>query len=588
MPQHFDFLAKAKPAALYKLVEKLPLEEAAIVLTGVPHMLALQTLAYFPEEKQAPFVPAMREARNRPAADRDAVAGKIRKVLAAARQARDGQPSREQPAATPRSGDPVAATPGGAVPSSLNEPTASRPATSSGSPAHIDATTSSTPPGAADSLSAARPNNADRLPPSAMPTPRTPDAADPVRPARGGPPGRPPGTNPYAPAGDGTALGRPGGVAGGGSALSGGKRPSARLRDDDLLEKNDSRLFRDPLASVLSEDAPAKPASPLKGLGNKLKEILKTTHDEISKGLIANSSVADKLPSRKPSDARSAPRPAAKREPRPANFGKPQPWVPRDATESPINGPSLPGRPDSKTGNPMASPLAQAGLLDLIGRAQEKLLPKGSAGKKGRSGNVIHQSDARQAEPRRPAGQAGRKGRPEPAEGVVSSGVVVGNTPRVIGPRPPEKTAGRGKPDGGGARSMDGKAILAAILREAGPKVRHTVQDDDPALFKELRRRMFYFDDLMLSEDKALAQVFTAANADDSALALRFAAPKLRDRVLRVVSPGRARMLREAGAGRAGVDAIEAAQKRVLGVALQLQAAGRILIDPRDPDLARE
>ncbi len=172
----------------------------------------------------------------------------------------------------------------------------------------------------------------------------------------------------------------------------------------------------------------------------------------------------------------------------------------------------------------------------------------------------------------------------------MSSGIVVGNTPRVIGPRPPEAKAGSGV--GGkakdGARSMDGKAILAAILREAGPKVRHTVQDDDPALFKELRRRMFYFDDLILSEDKALAQVFTAAKAEDSALALRFAAPKLRDRVLRAVSPGRARLLLEAGSGRAGVDAIEAAQKRVLGVALQLQAAGRILIDPRDPDLARE
>ncbi|MCC8165941.1 MAG: hypothetical protein LIQ31_07280 [Planctomycetes bacterium] len=561
MPQQFDFLAKAKPAALYKLVEKLPLEEAAIVLTGVPHMLALQTLAYFPEEKQAPFVPAMREARNRPDTDRDAVAGKIKKVLAAARQARDSQPPREAPAA-------------GKIP----EPSALAGAPSlppEDAPASGPTAMAETKPPA----SARRDTPGQAAP--------TPPLTEPARPARGGQPGRPPGTNPYAPA-DGAAAGRPGGGKGGGSALTGATRESARLRDDDLLEKHDSRPFRDPLASVLSEDAPAKPASPLKGLGNKLKEILKTTHEEISKGLIANSSVADKLPSRKPSDARSAPRPAAKRDPRPANFGKPQPWVPRDATESPINGPSLPGRPDSKTGNPMASPLAQAGLLDLIGRAQEKLLPKGSTGKKGPSGNVIHRQDPRQAEPRRPAAPTGRKGRPEPTEGVVSSGIVVGKTPRVIGPRPPDAKAGRDDTKSAGARSMDGKAILAAILREAGPKVRHTVQDDDPALFKELRRRMFYFDDLIFSEDKALAQVFTAAKAEDSALALRFAAPKLRDRVLRAVSPGRARLLLEAGTGRAGVDAIEAAQKRVLGVALQLQAAGRILIDPRDPDLARE
>ena len=133
---------------------------------------------------------------------------------------------------------------------------------------------------------------------------------------------------------------------------------------------------------------------------------------------------------------------------------------------------------------------------------------------------------------------------------------------------------------------MDGKAILAAILREAGPEIRGNVRHDDPSLFRELRGRMFFFDDLIYTEDGALAQVFTAAPAEESALALKFAAPALRDRVLRVVSPGRARALRDARGGRAGMDDIESAQQKVLQVALRLQAAGRILIDPRDPDLA--
>ncbi len=54
---------------------------------------------------------------------------------------------------------------------------------------------------------------------------------------------------------------------------------------------------------------------------------------------------------------------------------------------------------------------------------------------------------------------------------------------------------------------------------------------------------------------------------------------------MRVVSPGRARALSETPK-RSGLDDIEEAQKKVLAVALQLQSAGRILIDPRDPDLA--
>jgi flagellar motor switch protein FliG len=133
---------------------------------------------------------------------------------------------------------------------------------------------------------------------------------------------------------------------------------------------------------------------------------------------------------------------------------------------------------------------------------------------------------------------------------------------------------------------MDGKAILATILREATPEVRGAVRHDDPALFKQLRDRMFYFDDLALTDDNALARVFTAAPTEESALALKFAAPALREKVFRAVSPGRARALREHAAARAGLDEVEKAQQTVLDVALQLQSAGRILIDPRDPDLA--
>jgi hypothetical protein len=243
--------------------------------------------------------------------------------------------------------------------------------------------------------------------------------------------------------------------------------------------------------------------------------------------------------------------------------------VPKPASGSPINGPAIPGTPPPVSGDPFASPLAKAGLMDLIGRAQEKLLPKA---------------------PRFP-GTARRAGsppgkRPAPREGVAASGkIAVNGPPRVVGPGakgappPPAKKAA-------GGRRMDGKVILAAILREAGKKVRDAVEHEDPSLYRELRNRMFYFDDLIYTEDAALARVFTAAPAKDAALALQFAAPALRERVLRAVSPGRAAALRDVPGGRTGVDAIEKAQNGVLRVALQLQAAGRILIDPRDPDLA--
>ncbi len=282
---------------------------------------------------------------------------------------------------------------------------------------------------------------------------------------------------------------------------------------------------------------------------------------------------ADQKPAAAPAPAPTA-RPKVPRPP--ARPEKPTPWVPRTATSSPINGPALPGKPPPVSGDPLESPLARAGLLDLIGRAQEKFLPK-----------------KQQAFPRAPQTANPRLRqplpgkRPEPVEGVANRGSIqIGKTPRVIGPGT-RKTAQSPAP-AEGPRRMDGKAIVAAILREAGQDVRAIVQQDDPALFRELRHRMFYFDDLIYTEDNALARVFTTAPVAESSLALRFAAPELRDRVFRVVSPGRAEALRDSYPARAGLDAVEEAQQKVLAVALQLQAAGRILIDPRDPDLAGE
>lgn len=214
-------------------------------------------------------------------------------------------------------------------------------------------------------------------------------------------------------------------------------------------------------------------------------------------------------------------------------------------------------------------------------------MPKGTAKNPHPEAGRDHSPSKQPALSRRPGAKPGKPGRPEAREGVIGLDKVGFNsTPRVIGPRPRgEELVNDDRLSASGARRMDGKAILAAILRNATPELRETVQEDDPKLFKELRGRMFYFDDLIYTEDTALARVFTAAPAETAALALKFAAPKLRQRVLAAVSPGRARVLKDTPP-RAGMDDIESAQKQVLNVALQLQAAGRILIDPRDPDLA--
>gem|GEM_PF-3131076 len=277
----------------------------------------------------------------------------------------------------------------------------------------------------------------------------------------------------------------------------------------------------------------------------------------------------------------------------PAKKDAPQPWRPRTTDETPINVQPRPNRPPPVKGDPDKSPLRKLNILEFLGIGKGK-----ASDAKGRAAaeSSSRPSLSPEAKPKKDA---------EPRDGLVRNpGLRVSGTPRVLGaekrparpalPTPPlglgkggkRAPVSAGPPEG---RKMDGMAILAAILRNASPDVRHNVATDSPTLFKALKERMFVFDDLLGSDDDALAQIFTIAPLSDAALALRFAPPLLRDRALRAVSPGRAGLLRDAspaGSGKAGLDDIEQAQNRIIGLALRLQSAGRLIIDPDDPDLA--
>ena len=77
----FDILSKAKPAALHKLLSKLPADEAAIVLTQLPNTLAIQVIAYYPDAAQTELGSAMVDARWAEPAKIERVEEKVRAML---------------------------------------------------------------------------------------------------------------------------------------------------------------------------------------------------------------------------------------------------------------------------------------------------------------------------------------------------------------------------------------------------------------------------------------------------------------------------------------------------------------------------
>lgn len=158
---------------------------------------------------------------------------------------------------------------------------------------------------------------------------------------------------------------------------------------------------------------------------------------------------------------------------------------------------------------------------------------------------------------------------------------------------PAAPNRGAARPAGGKAAAkaqrIDGMALAAHILREAGSTVLNNVKHELPDLYQRLHNRMFDFSDLERSTPQTLGAVFTGVDLQDGALALRFASDGLRERVFNAVSPRRAELLREemaADKSRVKLAAIDEAQQAVIQYALQLQDSGRLLIDPTDPDLA--
>jgi flagellar motor switch protein FliG len=141
--------------------------------------------------------------------------------------------------------------------------------------------------------------------------------------------------------------------------------------------------------------------------------------------------------------------------------------------------------------------------------------------------------------------------------------------------------------------SPGGIDSLAELLNRAGRSteriVLQAVQEASQELADEIRQRLFTFDDIVVLADRDIQLVLREVDQKDLGLALRGAAPEIRDLVFRNMSSRGADMLRDdletAQPQRRAV--VEEAQGRVVAAVRRLEDAGAITIagggdDPED------
>ena len=134
---------------------------------------------------------------------------------------------------------------------------------------------------------------------------------------------------------------------------------------------------------------------------------------------------------------------------------------------------------------------------------------------------------------------------------------------------------------GGRKVTYGGSHVAAALVRYLSPEVRHQLRDEEPGLFAQLSQFMFTFDDLLKTDIRSLQALMAEVSDRQLAMALKVAAPELRQHILSCVSPRRAELLdAEIDRGQVRISEIEQAQEAIVSLGMAMQSKGRILLDP--------
>jgi len=122
--------------------------------------------------------------------------------------------------------------------------------------------------------------------------------------------------------------------------------------------------------------------------------------------------------------------------------------------------------------------------------------------------------------------------------------------------------------------------ILNRSDRGTEKNILEALEEQDPELAEEVKRKLFVFEDVVLLDDRALQRVLREVDMKDLALALKGASEEVREKFFKNMSKRAAQMLKEdmEYMGPVRVRDVEDAQQRIVNIIRQLEEAGEIVI----------
>lgn len=122
--------------------------------------------------------------------------------------------------------------------------------------------------------------------------------------------------------------------------------------------------------------------------------------------------------------------------------------------------------------------------------------------------------------------------------------------------------------------------VLNQVDRGTEKNILDKLEEDDPELVEEIKKRMFVFEDIVLLTDRAVQLVLRQVETHDLALALKTASDEVENIIKSNMSQRAAEMLEEdiEFMGPVRIREVEDAQQRIVNVIRELEESGEIVI----------
>ena len=123
-------------------------------------------------------------------------------------------------------------------------------------------------------------------------------------------------------------------------------------------------------------------------------------------------------------------------------------------------------------------------------------------------------------------------------------------------------------------------AIVNNADRATERNIMERLEEEDPELAEEVKKRLFVFEDILGMDDRSLQRVLRDVDMKDVALALKGASEALREKFFKNMSKRAAEMLKEdmEYMGPVRVRDVEEAQQKIVNVIRAIEDAGEIVI----------